>query len=46
MDLKPASQADRKTPSGQSARGLAAVILAAGQSTRMKTRLPKVMHEV
>ncbi len=46
MDIKPASQADRKTPSGQPARGLAAVILAAGQSTRMKTRLPKVMHEV
>lgn len=27
-------------------RGLAAIILAAGRSTRMKTELPKVMHEV
>ena len=33
-------------PKGQAKRGLAAVILAAGRSTRMKTELPKVMHEV
>ena len=32
------------TPDGQ--RGLAAIILAAGRSTRMKTDHPKVMHEV
>lgn len=30
----------------ESSRGLAAVLLAAGKSTRMKTDLPKVMHEV
>ncbi len=33
-------------PSQSSDRGLAAVILAAGRSTRMKTDLPKVMHEI
>lgn len=33
-------------PSQSSARGLGAVILAAGRSTRMKTDLPKVMHEI
>lgn len=32
-------------PTG-SARRLAAILLAAGRSTRMKTELPKVMHEV
>lgn len=31
---------------GTATRGLAAIILAAGRSTRMKTELPKVMHEV
>lgn len=34
-----------KTQAG-STRGLAAILLAAGKSTRMKTDLPKVMHEV
>jgi len=33
-------------PSQSNDRGLAAVILAAGRSTRMKTDLPKVMHDI
>lgn len=33
-------------PSQCNDRGLAAVILAAGRSTRMKTDLPKVMHDI
>ncbi|MFQ5424462.1 MAG: bifunctional N-acetylglucosamine-1-phosphate uridyltransferase/glucosamine-1-phosphate acetyltransferase [Phycisphaerae bacterium] len=35
-----------QSTAGGSGRALAAVILAAGRSTRMKTDLPKVMHEL
>ena len=37
---------DNPTPPAAPTRGLAAIILAAGRSTRMKTDWPKVMHEV
>lgn len=46
MEMKSDLEDDQKTPSKRPGRGLAAVVLAAGQSTRMKSRLPKVMHEV